>query len=128
MANEFQSNIPIYLQLVDKFKHKIVSGELQAGAKIDSVRDLAISFEVNPNTVQRALSELERDNLVYAERTAGRFITNNKELISNMRNEIAQDIIGKFIQQMSSLGFSYSESMELVQKHIEEGDENERAK
>lgn len=125
MTNEFQSNMPIYLQLVDKFKHKIVSGELQAGSKIDSVRDLAISFEVNPNTVQRALSELERDGLVYAERTAGRFITNNKELISNMRNEIAQDIIGKFIKQMSSLGFSYSESMELIQKHIEEGDKNE---
>lgn len=121
MTNQFQSNIPIYLQLVNKFKHRIVSGELKAGSKLESVRDLAISFEVNPNTMQRALSELERDGLVFAERTVGRFITKDKELIIKMREAVAQEIIDQFIQQMKSLGFSNQEAMELFQKKIEKG-------
>jgi len=85
MTNQFQSNTPIYLQLVNNFKHRIVSGELTAGSKLESVRDLALYFEVNPNTMQRALTELERDELVFAERTTGRFITKDKELIIKMR-------------------------------------------
>lgn len=121
MTNQFQSNIPIYLQLVNKFKHRIVSGELTVGSKLESVRDLAISFEVNPNTMQRALAELERDGLVFAERTSGRFITKDKELIIKMREAVAQEIIEQFIQQMESLGFSNQESMELFQKNIEKG-------
>ena len=104
MANQFQSNVPIYLQLVNNFKHRIVSGDLQAGSKLESVRDLAISFEVNPNTMQRALAELEWDGLVYADRTVGRFITEDKELIIKMKESVAQEIIGQFIQQMKSLG------------------------
>ncbi len=119
MTNQFQSNMPIYLQLVDKIKHRIVSGDLKAGSKLDSVRDLAISFEVNPNTMQRALAELERDGLVYADRTVGRFITENKELISKMRETVAQDLIGQFIQQMKSLGFSQQEAMELLKRMLE---------
>ena len=122
MTNQFQSNMPIYLQLVDKIKHRIVSGDLMAGSKLDSVRDLAISFEVNPNTMQRALTELERDGLVYADRTVGRFITENKELISKMRETVAQDLIGQFIQQMKSLGFTGPEAMELLKRMLEKED------
>ena len=121
MTNQFQSNIPIYLQLVNKFKNRIVSGELQVGSKLESVRDLAISFEVNPNTMQRALAELERDGLVYAERTSGRFITKDKELIIKMREAVAQEIIEEFIEQMKGLGFSNQETIELFQKKIEKG-------
>ena len=120
MTNQYASNTPIYLQLVDQFKHRIISGELTVGSKLDSVRDLAASFEVNPNTMQRALSELERDNLVYAERTSGRFITQDKELIVKMREEIAQEIIETFIQQMKSIGFSDKEVIELFQKKVSE--------
>jgi DNA-binding transcriptional regulator YhcF (GntR family) len=127
MANQFQSNMPIYLQLVDSFKHRIVSGDLKAGSKLESVRDLAISFEVNPNTMQRALAELERDGLVYADRTVGRFITENKELIGKMREAVAQEIIGQFIQQMKSLGYSDTEAMELFKKMLEKGCQNEHA-
>lgn len=121
MTNQFQSSMPIYLQLVNQIKHRIVSGDLIAGSKLESVRDLAISFEVNPNTMQRALTELERDGLVYAERTSGRFITKDKELIIKMREAVAQEIIDQFIQQMKSIGFSNQEVMELFQKKIEEG-------
>lgn len=121
MENKFQSNIPIYLQLVNKFKHRIVSGELNAGSKLESVRDLAVSFEVNPNTMQRALSELERDGLVFAERTTGRFITNDKELIAKMREDVAQEIIEQFILQMKSLGFSDQEATKLFLQKLEKG-------
>lgn len=127
MANQFQSNMPIYLQLVNKFRHRIVSGELNAGSKLESVRDLAISFEVNPNTMQRALAELERDGLVYADRTVGRFITEDKELIMKMRNDVAKEIIDQFIRQMKSLGFSNPETLALIQKNIETGCQNEHA-
>lgn len=120
MTNQYASGTPIYLQLVDQFKHRIISGELTVGSKLESVRDLAVSFEVNPNTMQRALAELERDHLVYAERTAGRFITQDKELIVKMREEIAQEIIETFIQQMDSIGFSTKEAIELFQKKITE--------
>ncbi|WP_206459241.1 GntR family transcriptional regulator [Anaerovorax sp. IOR16] len=121
MPNQFQSNIPIYLQLVHKFKHRIVSGELKAGSKLESVRDLAIRFEVNPNTMQRALTELERDGLVYAERTSGRFITKDTKRIHKMRDTLAEEIIEQFILQMKSLGFSNQEAMELFQNKIEKG-------
>lgn len=120
MTTQFQSNTPIYLQLVNNFKHRIVSGELTAGSKLESVRDLALYFEVNPNTMQRALAELERDELVFAERTTGRFITKDKELIIKMRESVAQEIIDQFILQMSSLGFSNQEAINLFIKKIEE--------
>jgi len=120
MQNQYASGTPIYLQLVDRFKHRIISGEWTAGSRVDSVRDLALNFEVNPNTMQRALAELERENLVYTERTAGRFITQDKELIRKMREEIAQDLIERFIQEMESIGFSNREAMELFQKKITE--------
>ncbi len=120
MTNQYASSTPIYLQLVDQFKHRIISGELTVGSKLESVRDLAMSFEVNPNTMQRALSELERDNLVYTERTAGRFITQDKELILKMREEVAQEIIETFIQQMKSIGFSNQEAIALIQKKTAE--------
>jgi GntR family transcriptional regulator len=120
MTNQYASSTPIYLQLVDQFKHRIISGELTVGSKLESVRDLAMSFEVNPNTMQRALSELERDHLVYTERTAGRFITQDKELIVKMREEVAQEIIETFIQQMKSIGFSNQEAIELIQKKTAE--------
>lgn len=120
MPNEYASGTPIYLQLVSQFKHRIISGQWPSGAKLESVRDLAMSFEVNPNTMQRALSELERDHLVYTERTAGRFITQDKELIVKMREEVAQEIIETFIRQMESIGFSNKEAVELVQKKATE--------
>jgi GntR family transcriptional regulator len=121
MTEQFQSNIPIYLQLVNKFKYRIVSGELEAGSKIDSVRDLAIKYEVNPNTMQRALAELEREGLVYSERTAGRYITKNKELIVKMRETIANEIIDQFIKRMESLGYSQEEAKKLFIEKIEKG-------
>lgn len=122
MTNHFQSNIPIYIQLVNKFKHRIVSGDLIAGSKLESVRDLAIYFEVNPNTMQRALSELEKDGLVFSERTSGRYITKDKELIFKMKQTVAQEIIDDFIEKMKSLGFSNEEALTLFTEKMKKGE------
>ena len=122
MTNLFQSNLPIYIQLVSKFKLRIVSGELASGSKLESVRDLAVRYEVNPNTMQRALAELEKDGLVFTERTAGRFITNDKELIVRMRETVAEEIIDGFISQMKDLGFTNEEAFTLFMSKIKRGE------
>ena len=82
-----------------------------------SISEIAAEAGVNPNTMQRALAELERDGLVYADRTVGRFITEDKELIIKMRETVAQEIIDEFIQQMKSLGFSDQEAIELFKRN-----------
>ncbi|MHC1723409.1 MAG: GntR family transcriptional regulator [Aminipila sp.] len=118
MANtaeaQFNESMPIYLQLMATIKHDIISGSLEPGAKIDSVRDLAVRFGVNPNTMQKALSELEREELLHAERTAGRFVTTNKLLIESIRYKEARSITEGFIKQMKSLGYSEEEIIEFL--------------
>ena len=93
MTETFNPNIPIYLQLIESIKRRIVSGELLPGQRLPSVRDLAQTYAVNPNTAQRALSELARDGLVYSERTAGRFITNDGELIEMTRTAVTKALL-----------------------------------
>ncbi|HAO30952.1 MAG TPA: GntR family transcriptional regulator [Treponema sp.] len=109
MEYNFTSEKPIYLQLMDSFKLRIVSGELSPGSKIDSVRDLAIDAKVNPNTMQKALAELERMGLVRSERTAGRFITDDEEKIAAMRSDLFNSELNGFMQKMLALGFTKSD-------------------
>lgn len=118
---KFNPNAPIYLQIIDDIKHRIVSGELQAGQRLDSVRDLAVAFNVNPNTMQRALAELERDGLLHSERTSGRYISEDKELIRGMREEEAKELISQFIEQMKKIGYSTTELIELLSTEIKKG-------
>ena len=121
MTETFNPNIPIYLQLIESIKRRIVSGELLPGQRLPSVRDLAQTYAVNPNTAQRALSEL--DGLVYSERTAGRFITNDGELIEMTRTELAGAQIESFIQQMRNLGFTKQQLLEKLEERLEKEDE-----
>ena len=123
MTETFNPNIPIYLQLIESIKRRIVSGELLPGQRLPSVRDLAQTYAGNPNTAQRALSELERDGLVYSERTAGRFITNDGELIEMTRTELAGAQIESFIQQMRNLGFTKQQLLEKLEERLEKEDE-----
>ena len=78
--DDYTPGIPIYLQIIEKIKAKIISGEWRAGDRVPPVRELSLSFGVNPNTMQRSLSELEREGLLYSERTAGRFVTADENL------------------------------------------------
>ncbi len=114
MSYEFDSHKPIYLQLIELFSQQIVSGAWAAGEKVASVRELALIYGVNPNTVQRALSEMEREGLMYTERTAGRYITNDQRLIQDVRQKLAGDKVEQFISQMNALGCSKDELVHLI--------------
>ena len=106
MDTLLNENLPIYMQIMDHIQAAIISGELKAGEKIASVRELAEAFGVNPNTMQRALSELEREGLLVSERTAGRFVTKDTEVIETVRGKAAEQIVREFLQKMRNMGFT----------------------
>ena len=109
MKPDFAANIPIYLQIIDTIKKNIAKGKWLPGEKLPSVRELAVAFEVNPNTMQRALSELERDELLYTERTSGRFITKDEALLKNLKKEMAYQLKESYIKGMKELGYTDEE-------------------
>ena len=118
MPWDLDDDRPIYLQLMERIQHDIISGVYKPGDKIPSVRDLALDAAVNPNTMQKALSELERSGLLYSQRTSGRFITEDKRLLKKMKQELAADHIQQFFTQMRQLGFSDSETLEMIEETI----------
>ena len=109
MAWKFDNNIPIYIQISNIIKLQIVTKQLQSGDKLPTVRDLAETAGVNPNTVQRALSDLETEGFVYSVRTTGRFVTDNVDLIQRTRVELVQNELETFVSNMLNLGFEESE-------------------
>lgn len=118
MPWELDNDRPIYLQLMERIHHDIISGVYKPGDKIPSVRDLALDAAVNPNTMQKALSELERNGLVYSQRTSGRFITDDEELLKNMKMQLATEHIRQFFEQMHQLGFSDDETLQMIQETL----------
>ncbi|HCC35526.1 MAG TPA: GntR family transcriptional regulator [Ruminococcaceae bacterium] len=116
MQPEFSQSAPIYVQLMDISKRNIIRGEWRAGEKMPPVRDLAVKFGVNPNTVQRALSELEREGLVYSERTAGRFITKDVGAITALKDKTAKEYIQNFLGHMKQLGFNKEQLIKLIKE------------
>lgn len=112
---------PIYLQLMERIQRDIISGVYKTGDRLPSVRDLAMDAAVNPNTMQKALSELERSGLVYSHRTSGRFITDDQPLIRKMREELAGECIRQFLAQMQDLGFEDNETVEMLEKTLKGG-------
>ena len=117
---EFQANIPIYLQLIDMVKMQIVSGTLKPGEKLKSVRELAMEYGVNPNTMQKALAELENEELLYTMRTAGRYVTEDELLISRLREQQARECIGQFLEELNRFGYSKQEIKVLLDCYMEE--------
>ena len=120
MSWTIDNNKPVYIQLVEQLKSKIISGEFKAGEKIDSVRSLAEDAQVNPNTMQKALVELERQELVFTKRTSGRFVTDNEERIKYMREEVANEEIKNLKINLERLGFTKEEIVNLVISNIKE--------
>ena len=116
---------PIYLQLMERIQHDIISGVYQPGDKLPSVRDLALDAAVNPNTMQKALSELERSGLVYSHRTSGRFIPDDSSLLKKIKTDLAQEYISGFLGQMRHLGLDDSETLEMIKQSL--GGENNEA-
>ena len=120
MPWDLDNGRPIYAQLMERIQHDIISGVYKPGDKLPSVRDLALDAAVNPNTMQKALSELARSGLVHSQRTSGRFITDDAELLDRMKADLAGEHISSFLTQMHSLGFSSEETLKMMQETIKD--------
>ena len=116
MRWEFDNTRPVYIQLCEQFTNAIISGAIKPGEKLLSVRDLAKEAGVNPNTMQKALSELERNGLLYTQRTAGRFVTENQEKINEIKQEAARLRVSQFLNEMAQLGIQPQEIEALLAK------------
>ena len=112
----FDNDRPIYIQLVEKLRLEIVSNKLKSGERIPSVRELALEARVNPNTMQKALAELENEGLIYTERTNGKFVTTNKELIEKIKKQLAEEKVNNYLQDMKNIGINYKEAINYLQE------------
>ena len=118
MAWKFNDGAPIYLQIVNTLKRNIASGAYPPGSRLPSVRDLALEAGVNPNTMQRALSELERSGLVNSQRTAGRFITEDASALLDLRKSMSEEIVSEFIARLRGIGMSDEQILDTVREKI----------
>ena len=122
MAWLLDNDRPIYAQIVEKIRLRIIAGYYKSGEKLSSVRELAAEAGVNPNTMQRAFVELERSELIQTQRTSGRMVTEDTEMIQKVKREIAEEQVKSFIEKMKELGFEKEETVSLFQKLCEEGE------
>ena len=120
MSWNISNDRPVYIQLVEELTMRIVSGVYKPGERIDSVRDFAQQAQVNPNTMQKALAEIERNGLVYSQRTAGKFVTEDKKIIEKARKSIATAELETFMLKMKKLGYN----KETVLSFISDAKEN----
>ena len=111
----FDNNVPIYIQLVEYIKIYLISGVFKSGEKLPSVREFATTFKVNPNTMQKALAELESMELIYTERTNGKFVTQNKELIEKLKDEYAITLAKSYFQGMKRIGLGKADSIKYLE-------------
>lgn len=116
MKFEFDNNIPIYIQLVEQLKIYIMSGKIKSGERLPSVRELALQSKVNPNTMQKALMELEELGLIYTERTNGKFITDNQKLIDKLKCQYADELSNNYFSNMENIGFDRKDAIEYLKK------------
>ena len=124
--DEFNTSKPIYLQLADRIHRLIVRNELKAGEKLPSVRDMGVQYNVNPNTIQRTYSELEREGILESRRGQGTFVTEQEDRLVQLRGNLKDEQIGSFVEVMQEMGYSSDEIMTGLQDHlnkIDKGDE-----
>ena len=114
----FDNKKPIYLQIMERIKLQIISHTLEPNQQLPTVREFAAEAGVNPNTIQRALSELEREGFVYSKRTTGRFVTENQELIAQSRRQLSEEELEHFISSMTHFGYEKEELPGVVADHI----------
>ena len=112
----FENNIPIYIQLLDYLKIYLISGVFKCGDKLPSVREFALSFQVNPNTMQKALQELEASKLIYTERTNGKYVTKDEELISKLKDEYAMTLANSYFKGMKRIGLGMVDSIKYIER------------
>lgn len=107
---------PIWAQLVDEFRRRIVAGEWAPGAKVPSVRELALELGVNPNTVQKALAEIDRLGLTATERTAGRFVTADEHAVAGGRTALAEAAADRFVAEAQGIGMTVAEASQMLSR------------
>lgn len=117
----FDNERPIYIQLVEIIRIEIVSGKFKKGQRMPSVRELALIMKVNPNTMQKALAELENEQLIYTERTNGKYVTEDEELIEKIKRKLAKEIIDNYLNNMKKIGIDYDSAV----KYLQEGGKDE---
>ncbi len=122
MNYKFNNSIPIYMQVVDLIKNRIISGEYPMGSQLYSIRAFANEFGINPNTMQRVFIELENEKFIYTKRTIGKFVTDDEELIKKERETSIIQIINKFIIKLEHLGLSKEEILTKLKENLK-GDE-----
>jgi len=124
MEFKFDDCQPIYKQLIEQIKIGILTGEFPYGERLPSVRELAVVTKVNPNTIQRALVELEEDGLILTKRTSGKFVTDNVEMIQRMKDEQTEMLTSKFLADCYQLGIEYSTILKMIKEKGENYESN----
>jgi GntR family transcriptional regulator len=114
MSYNFNDETPIYLQIIEHIKTQIISEKYMPKQKLPSVRELSFEFEVNPNTVQKALSELENMGLIFTERTNGKFVTDNEALIADIKKQTMQKMIDDFYMSMEKIGIDRERVLQIL--------------
>lgn len=122
MAWEFKLDRPIYSQLIEQVEISICSGVYAPGSRLPSVRELAREAAVNPNTMQKALAKLEEEGLLYTNRTSGRFVTEDVQMIQQVKYKLAEEQIAEFLEKMKDLGFAEVETLSIIKDMLKEGE------
>lgn len=115
----FEDNLPIYIQIMNLLIKKMLKGELKGGEKMPSVRELSTELKVNPNTIQRSYQELEREGIVFTQRGMGTFVSEDTNVLKDLKKNMASNIVTRFIEDMESIGFKKNEIIELISKRTE---------
>lgn len=118
MSWKFDNSSPIYIQIMEQIKRMIARGELKPGERVPAVRDMALTAGVNPNTMQKALSELERAGILVSNRTAGRYVADLNENNINLKNDAGYKLTKNYVEGMRELGFNDGELVDEVNKFI----------
>ncbi|UTC62687.1 GntR family transcriptional regulator [Treponema sp. OMZ 788] len=115
----YDQNRPIYLQIVEKIKCKIVYGELNPGDKIPSMSDMSVEMDVNPNTMFRVYKQLESEGVTEAKRGLGSFVVDEKGLVERLTEEMADQIIVPAIEGLRNLKFSDEQIIASIKARLE---------
>ncbi|MGE6751934.1 GntR family transcriptional regulator [Rossellomorea sp. NPDC071047] len=118
MTEEYTASKPIYLQIADRIIREIVRKELSPGDKLPSVREMAVQSGVNPNTIQRTYSELERMDIVETRRGQGTFVTEKEEVLSVLNEKVQEEVIELFIKNMKELGLTKEQMIKRVERYF----------
>ena len=113
---DFNKNTPIYIQIEDQIKLDIITNKYKPGEKIKSVREFALELKINPNTINRALLELEEQGLIITQRTSGKYITENKKIIEKEKNKLINKKLEEFMNDMKELEIDKNKIIEMIEK------------